>query len=651
MPSLQKKSICLPLLITLCLGALVASSAAVMGQETSLSNRHALLIGVTKYQHARMNEPQLEYPEADAEAVGALLRKGGYEVEMLLGEQANQANIQTRLKSLDRVSNSDGVVLIGLFGHGIEVSSSRDAYFCPHDTRMQEVTAGGKALFDNNGQPLTEPNPESLISMAEILRSLRLSPAGSKVLIADCCRSEPNRARGRAFGTKLTLTDLPENTAALFACSANEQAFESKDWQHGAFTKCLLDEIESLSKSGDLNLGSLSFRVKARVSSLVSSNFNIDTKQTPYLLIQGSPELQLSMQQIKKQTSPAIFDFSGGTQSSLAALKSQRAWAQYHGIEVERQNSVGMRLRLLPPGAFIMGTNDSSLDLHARGMSTYEGFSMKGEQPSRLRQFEQAMYMGVHEVTLGQFLKYYHDSPSKNMTEGEKDQEGGIGFDGVSFTQRPRFTPWNTGWNNPIEQFMSHPVVNVSWNDANAFCAWLTEKERKLGRITEGEVYRLPSEREWEYAARAGNPGMFGFGDNWEDLAKYANVCDLTMQARLPGFVGIKNAVLEKRDGYVFTAPVGKFLENSFGLHDMHGNVAEWCSNTTTPELSEKELLDPGIKENYSRGVLLAAIRGGSWLYAPVDSRSSHRSGLFTSHREMTLGFRVVLLPLELNQR
>ena len=266
MPSSRSKSIHLKLLCRMqSMVVLLVCSAAAMGQQTNMPKRYALLIGVTKYQHARMNEPQLEYPEDDAEAVGALLRKGGYEVELLLGEQANQANIQTRLKSLDRANNSDGVVLIGLFGHGIEVSSSRDAYFCPHDTRMREVAVDGKSLFDNNGQPLTEPNPESLISMAEILRSLRLSPAGNKVLIADCCRSEPNRARGRAFGTKLTLTDLPENTAAIFACSANEQAFESSDWQHGAFTKCLLDEIESLSQSDGLNLGSLSFRVFSQI--------------------------------------------------------------------------------------------------------------------------------------------------------------------------------------------------------------------------------------------------------------------------------------------------------------------------------------------------------------------------------------------------
>lgn len=91
-------------------------------------------------------------------------------------------------------------------------------------------------MFHDDGTPLVEPNPDSLITMADILAGLRISPAGNRILLADCCRTSPNAARGsavltkgRAFGANLKITDLPENTAAFFACSANEQAFEHSD--------------------------------------------------------------------------------------------------------------------------------------------------------------------------------------------------------------------------------------------------------------------------------------------------------------------------------------------------------------------------------------------------------------------------------------
>ena len=110
-------------------------------------------------------------------------------------------------------------------------------------------------------------------------------------------------------------------------------------------------------------------------------------------------------------------------------------------------------------------------------------------------------------------------------------------------------------------------MVNVSWNDAVAFCKWLSRKE--------GKTYRLPTEAEWEYACRAGTTTRYYSGDDPETLAKVANVADATAKAKFPDW----KWTIKASDGYVFTAPVGQFKPNAFGLYDMHGNAWQWCAD------------------------------------------------------------------------
>src|SRR5208337_3270523 len=137
-------------------------------------------------------------------------------------------------------------------------------------------------------------------------------------------------------------------------------------------------------------------------------------------------------------------------------------------------------------------------------------------------------------------------------TEAEKDGKGGYGWNEETkrFEQNPRFT-----WQNPgFEQTDEHPVVNVSWNDAQAFIAWLGQKE--------GKTYRLPTEAEWEYACRAGTKTAYFCGDDPEGLALVGNVADGTAKKKFPTWTW----AIEAKDGYVFTAPVGQFQKNAFEL-------------------------------------------------------------------------------------
>src|SRR5262249_5199138 len=122
-------------------------------------------------------------------------------------------------------------------------------------------------------------------------------------------------------------------------------------------------------------------------------------------------------------------------------------------------------------------------------------------------------------------------------------------------------------WRDPgFPQGDNHPVVNVSWNDANAFCRWLSRKD--------GKSYRLPTEAEWEYTCRASSESIYPNGDDPERLARIGNVADARAKARFSSWTTIA-----ADDGLVFAAPVGNYEPNAWGLYDMIGNVWEWCGD------------------------------------------------------------------------
>jgi formylglycine-generating enzyme required for sulfatase activity len=156
------------------------------------------------------------------------------------------------------------------------------------------------------------------------------------------------------------------------------------------------------------------------------------------------------------------------------------------------------------------------------------------------------------------------------------------------------------------------PVITVSWDDAKTYVAWLS-------RLT-GKDYRLLSEAEWEYSARAGNQGRWSFGDDVEQL---------------PDYVWFR----ENSEGK--TQPVAKKKPNAFGLYDMHGNVFQWVEDPWHKYYdlapSDGSVWSQGGDDNASYRV----VRGGSWNHIPQDLRSACRTAYFTVFRSMILGFRV----------
>ncbi|MEZ6081920.1 MAG: formylglycine-generating enzyme family protein [Pirellulaceae bacterium] len=149
------------------------------------------------------------------------------------------------------------------------------------------------------------------------------------------------------------------------------------------------------------------------------------------------------------------------------------------------------------------------------------------------------------------------------VTEAEADGRGGWGInDKWESSQKAEYT-WHNGG---FPQADDHPVGNVTWNDANAFCDWLSQ--------VEGRTYRLPTEAEWEYACRATSTTTYYHGNDPDEIGRFANIFDLSAQRLFP-----RAEFANTNDGFPFSAPVGSFIPNSFGVFDMHGNVMEWCAD------------------------------------------------------------------------
>ncbi len=293
-------------------------------------------------------------------------------------------------------------------------------------------------------------------------------------------------------------------------------------------------------------------------------------------------------------------------------------------------NSIGMKLTLVPSGEFMMGSEESAGETAEFFKKTF-GFDyptaehFKDEHPQHRVRITRPFYLGTYHVTRGQFRQFVKQSGYK--TDAEKgENRGGFGWDS---DQGEFYTNEKYSWRNAgFDQSDEHPVVNVSWNDAVAFCQWLSKKE--------GKTYRLPTEADWEYACRAGTKTRYYNGDDPEALAKIGNVADAAYKANFPFF----NGAIKAKDGYVFTAPVGKFKPNAFGLYDMHGNAWHWCADWHGEDYYGKSPVDdPAGPDTGAARVT----RGGSWNSWPHECGSAARDDFSQDSESCDIGFRVAI--------
>ncbi len=254
---------------------------------------------------------------------------------------------------------------------------------------------------------------------------------------------------------------------------------------------------------------------------------------------------------------------------------------------------------VLPAGRFKQGSADGSASATVR--------------PLHWVAIKYPFAMSTSAVTVDQFRAFI-------MATG-RDMQGCDTYDGRWRHQA------KGSWQNPgFEQGGTHPVTCASWSDATAYAKWLSEQT--------GQRYRLPSASEWEYAARGGGDAVQPWSANGADACASANVADLSAARRFPGWVAFAC-----NDGYVFTAPVGSFKANAFGLNDMLGNVFQWTAdcwsaNYKGAPVDGSARTDGNCTEH--------ELRGGSWFSSPGYVRADYRNHFAANYRASSAGIRLV---------
>lgn len=271
-------------------------------------------------------------------------------------------------------------------------------------------------------------------------------------------------------------------------------------------------------------------------------------------------------------------------QSSQTLLDITKGLLQDANLSVEKKQeasnitTIGNFVKI-PKKSFLMGSNEYA-----------------DESPQHLVNISYDFAISKYQVTVKEYMEFIRSTNSN-------------------------YPEWMTDKNNMKHISMSHykninlnddaPIVGINWENAKAYCTWLSEKE--------GKIYRLPTEAEWEFACRAGSITRYNFGDNEKILGKYAWFNENAKQT---------------------AHSVGTKRENAWGLHDMHGNVWEWCEDiwvdnyeTTPRDGSANKIGDARVK----------VLRGGSWVDSSRYVRSSNRNGYYMDGCDNDLGFRLVL--------
>jgi len=635
-------------LLLLCSAALAC--AASDRPPAASVHRVALVIGNDSYKTIA----RLENARADATAMAESLRASGFEVTLQL--DLDQRAFKAALRGFKaRLTGGDDAVFF-YAGHGVEFGGSN--YLLPIDVESGD----SEDMLKDDG-----------IRLQRILNDLRDQKARFSLAIIDACRENPFKQSGREVPRHgLAPTSPATGQMVIYSAGAGQSALDGLGNEdrnpHGLFTRVFLaemakpgvpvdqmvrhvrDEVARLAATVrheqvpalyDQTLGAFYFRAPSEGaaatvasaaqgdsplprkqvrsaeeiedeywSSVEASNDRADfedyLKRYPdgrYALLAGRKMRQLASM-ATPQTAPGGVPSAGATLPEGAGPRHTRPL---------RDCATCPDMVVLPAGRFPMGSPPEE-----EGRQLSEG-------PVRTVDIVAPFAIGRSEVTVGDFRRFV------DATGYRTDAERNVRFSGCYATNAMGTAfDWLAGksWRDPGFVLQESQAVScVSWNDARNYAQWLSRET--------GQTYRLPSEAEWEYAARAGTTAARFWGDTAVPACGFANVADETM--------GPGGAAWKERhscsDGRFYVAPVASYRPNDFGLYDMLGNVWEWTEDCW----NDSHAGAPTDGRARTQGdCARRVLRGGSWNNGPRDVRSASRDMGGTTDRYTLAGFRVV---------
>jgi formylglycine-generating enzyme required for sulfatase activity len=648
-------------LVATLLGALAASPA--LAQK-----RIALVIGINSYPNLidktntdpeKRNRFQLQKAINDAEEVGRTLSRLGFTVEVV--RDPTQETMIRRVTALaERISPGDTVFFF-FSGHGLHTDGNN--LLVPSD--IPDLTQGSAAI-----RQLVIQRSYSEAAILSTLRNKLTDKTGRQkgliIYVSDACRNNPFPIAGldlaksgpasQQFGVKPVESS---GVFSIYSAGAGQIALDrlsnADANPNSVFTRVFL---EHLTKQEHLN--DILAQVRQRVIQLAATSIDPITNQAIYqnpsfydqtdgdfIYLSGRPEAlderywsflktttdvralrtfvaEYPNSPRRPEAEARITQLEGRIAMNArfpvpcvtdeAALKTSlagRAHSPLSRVEecaLKQQDSfkecpVCPEMVVIPSGNFPMGSPPT------------EDRRSDDEGPQHRVTIAAPFAVGRFEITVDQFAAFLqeagHDAGSKcftNETNKWEEQSG-------------------RSWRSPgFAQNGSHPVACINWHDAKAYVDWLSRKT--------GKIYRLLSEAEWEYTARAGSVTRFHFGDRSDGICKFGNGVDQTAKGSHPSWTVVSLC----SDSHVYTAPVGSFTANDFGMHDMHGNVWEWVEDCWN-ESYRGAPMDGSVWASGNCGQRV--LRGGSWTNNPNDLRTAFRNRYSAEDRYNNAGIRV----------
>jgi formylglycine-generating enzyme required for sulfatase activity len=541
----------------------------------------ALVIGNWAYRFKPLNNPQ-----NDAREMAQLLRQLDFEVihkENLGFEQMQDEVIKFKVRLKDKGQ-------VGLFyfaGHGLEIQ--KENYLLPTDLR----------------KPETELVKEKPIRAQWVVNVMQHSGSKVNIVILDACRKFPRPDfRDPSEKEGLAAMSAAKGTIIGFATGSNQTASDGKKGTNGLYTGHLLKfmrqpglSIEEVFKKTRQKVAWETRHKEEQQVPWVSNSLIGDFCLVSCAKPKSNQEkiLQAQLEQERRKFEKERRE-KAALQAELEALKNQPIQPSQSNEFVPSKvfrdrladGSLGPEMVWIPAGSFRMGGIQSGGD--------------SDEQP--VHQVSVGRFaMGRYEVTVGEFRRFVKATGYK--TDAEKG--GGC----VSWSQGWKWIK-GANWRSPgFSQSDKHPVTCVSWNDGVAYAEWLSQQT--------GKTYRLLTEAEWEYAARAGSETKYWWGN--EIGSNNANCWNSSC-----------------KDRFEYTAPVGSFASNPFKLYDMLGNLWEWtCSQYENKYAGQERQCDKNVNKNS-----ILSVRGGSWDFDGARVRSAARNDGWPADRHD--GVRVSLL-------